>query len=90
MKGQGSSPDRLLRPRTSSCTASLRRRPAMVVNSPGTHRMMSCPTRRIWISTTLGCHSYGRLISPASRGCGFAGLGSRDCQDVAFSSAGLD
>ena len=30
-------------------------RPAMVVNSPGTHKMTSWPTRRIWMSTMLGC-----------------------------------
>ena len=27
----------------------------MVVSSPGTHRMTSWPTLRIWISTIAGC-----------------------------------
>ena len=40
---------------TCSWTASRSLRPAMVVSSPGTHRMTSCPTRRIWISTMAGC-----------------------------------
>ncbi len=50
-----------------SCMAARNRRPAMVVNSPGTASMTSCPTRRMEISTTAGCHAYGRLISPADR-----------------------
>ena len=50
-----------------SWTAARKRRPAMVVNSPGTARMTSWPARRTDISTTAGCHAYGRLISPAGR-----------------------
>ncbi len=46
--------------------ASLRRRPAMVVNSPGTHRMTSCPTRRIWMSTIAGCLQTATIAHTSS------------------------
>ena len=48
-----------------SWTAARSRRPAMVVNSPGTARTTSWPARKTDISTIAGCHAYGRLISPA-------------------------
>ena len=48
---------------TLSATASLSLRPAMVVNSPGTHKMTSWPTRRICTSTMLGClHTITCLV----------------------------
>ena len=56
-----------MREHTMSYTASRRRRPAMVVSSPGTAKMTSWPARRIEISTMAGCQAYGRLISPVLR-----------------------
>ena len=40
---------------TLSAMASLIRLPAIVVNSPGTHKIMNWPTLRIWMSTIVGC-----------------------------------
>ena len=47
-----------------SDTAVRSRRPAIVVNSPGTFRMNSFPTRNTEMGTLLGSQAYGDVTSP--------------------------